>query len=262
MCKAAELVKTQTRDLQEGRSVDIVKKKDKTNSVKNEGDKVKQSDSEYLCKRCNKKHKPKSCPAYGKICINCGKYSSEWNFEIITSSPNYPRSNGLAERAVQTAKQMLKKCFCDNKEYRNSPIIGLGATPSQLLMSRITRTKIPIAKSLLKPKVESNIEPKLLKNQDIYKMYHDQHVKERDSFKPGQDVVINNGDGWKSAKILRPADTPRSYNVLNENGREVRRNSLHIRKSLNQYSPKPISNNCDFASAHKKVIKSIFTKAN
>ncbi|KAK9685778.1 hypothetical protein QE152_g37683 [Popillia japonica] len=76
-----------------------------------------------------------------------------------------------------------------------------------------------------------------------------QHVKERDSFKPGQDVVINNGDGWKSAKILRPADTPRSYNVLNENGREVRRNSLHIRKSLNQYSPKPISNNCDFASA-------------
>ncbi|KAK9685557.1 hypothetical protein QE152_g37946 [Popillia japonica] len=75
MCKAAELMKTQTRDLQEGRSVDIVKKKNKTNSVKNEGDKVKQSDSEYLCKRCNKKHKPKSCPAYGKICINCGKYN-------------------------------------------------------------------------------------------------------------------------------------------------------------------------------------------
>ncbi|KAK9747190.1 hypothetical protein QE152_g5531 [Popillia japonica] len=80
-------------------------------------------------------------------------------------------------------------------------------------------------------------------------MSHYQHVQERDSFKLGQYVVINNGDGWKSAKILRPADTPQLYNVLNEKGRGVRRNSLHIRKALNKYSPKPISINCDFASA-------------
>lgn len=76
MCKAAELVKTQARDLQEGRSVDIVKKREKTNTIKSENVKAKQTtDGEFLCKRCNRKHKSKSCPAYGKICINCGKYN-------------------------------------------------------------------------------------------------------------------------------------------------------------------------------------------
>jgi hypothetical protein len=35
-------------------------------------------------------------------------FSKTWNFKHITSSPNYPRSNGLAEHYVQTAKNMLK----------------------------------------------------------------------------------------------------------------------------------------------------------
>lgn len=64
-------------------------------------------------------------------------------------SPTYPRINGLAERVIRTDKQMLKMCIYDNKdlylflyiyfylyllEYINSPIIGLGATPSQSLV--------------------------------------------------------------------------------------------------------------------------------
>lgn len=34
---------------------------------------------EYLCKKCNKNHMPKNCPAYGKICRNCNKYN---HFEV------------------------------------------------------------------------------------------------------------------------------------------------------------------------------------
>ncbi|KAK9744222.1 Integrase zinc binding domain [Popillia japonica] len=34
----------------------------------------------------------------------------EWNFNICTSSPRYPKSNGLAERAVGICKGMLRKC--------------------------------------------------------------------------------------------------------------------------------------------------------
>lgn len=30
---------------------------------------------EYLCKKCNKNHMPKNCPAYGKIYRNCNKYN-------------------------------------------------------------------------------------------------------------------------------------------------------------------------------------------
>ena len=36
------------------------------------------------------------------------KFSQEWNFSHITSSPNYPRSNGLSERAVRSSKDLLK----------------------------------------------------------------------------------------------------------------------------------------------------------
>ena len=37
------------------------------------------------------------------------RFANDWGFKITTSSPKFPRSNGEAERAVQTAKSMLKK---------------------------------------------------------------------------------------------------------------------------------------------------------
>ena len=37
------------------------------------------------------------------------RFANDWGFKITTSSPKFPRSNGEAERAVQTAKSILKK---------------------------------------------------------------------------------------------------------------------------------------------------------
>lgn len=39
----------------------------------------------------------------------CQRFAKEYDFEFKTSSPRYLRSNGLAERFVQTAKNILKK---------------------------------------------------------------------------------------------------------------------------------------------------------
>ena len=50
------------------------------------------------------------------ISFDLKKIANEWGFELITSSPLYPKSNGLAERTVGIAKNMLKKCFESNAD--------------------------------------------------------------------------------------------------------------------------------------------------
>jgi len=82
------------------------------------------------------------------------------------TAPEYPQSNGAAERAVQTAKRILKKAAADNKDpfegvlkYRNTPFEDLCVSPTQLLMSRRTRTTIPTHRRLLLPQaVDPNRE--------------------------------------------------------------------------------------------------------
>ena len=58
-------------------------------------------------------------------------FSKEWNFTLVTSSPRYPQSNGMAERNVQTIKNLFKKAkdagndeYLTMLEFRNSPITG------------------------------------------------------------------------------------------------------------------------------------------
>ena len=71
------------------------------------------------------------------------QFAKDWGFELATSSPHYPRSNGLSERYVQTVKQLLRKAHEEGKDpflalldFRTTPVAGIKYSPSQLLMSR------------------------------------------------------------------------------------------------------------------------------
>jgi len=86
------------------------------------------------------------------------KFAKQWHFTITTTSPNYPQSNGLVERNVQTIKILYKKAIEGNTsfdlallEYRNTPISGMNLSPAQLLMSRRLRSTLPMTHSLLAP---------------------------------------------------------------------------------------------------------------
>ena len=57
-------------------------------------------------------------PFSSKECI---QFAQEWGFEINTSSPRYPQSNGMSERTIQTVKNLLKKAEDDG----NDPYIAL-----------------------------------------------------------------------------------------------------------------------------------------
>ncbi|XP_055731765.1 metaxin-1-like [Salvelinus fontinalis] len=85
-------------------------------------------------------------------------FTNDWGFQHNTSSPNYPRSNGLAESLVKIVKGLMKKAH-DGKEdflknlmiYRSAPLQN-GLSPAQMLMGRRIRTNLPIHEDLLTPR--------------------------------------------------------------------------------------------------------------
>ena len=73
-------------------------------------------------------------------------------FTHITSSPKYPQSNGEAERAVKTAKCILKKSqdpWLGIQAYCATKLAANGYTPAQLLFGRNIRTPVPCLESNL-----------------------------------------------------------------------------------------------------------------
>ena len=70
------------------------------------------------------------------------KFAKDWGFQHIPSSPEYPRSNGLAEKTVQIVKDLLEKAKEDNKdpylavlEVRNTPVDNY-KSPAELAFGR------------------------------------------------------------------------------------------------------------------------------
>jgi hypothetical protein len=174
------------------------------------------------------------------------QFAKDWQFEIVTSSPYHPKSNGLVEKAVGIFKTMFKKAS-ENKQdldlylmnYRNAPVAGLQHSPSQLLNSRVMRTKLPINGQVLKPKlVSKDIQDEMKDNQRQQKTYYDRRsIKNIEEFFVGQDVLVQNicNKQWEKARIIEKLPQPRSYLLKHINGSIQRRNSIHIRK-LNKHN--------------------------
>lgn len=62
-------------------------------------------------------------PFYGSQVFS--KFKEEYGFKLITRSPNYPQSNGLAKAAVEIAKNIIRKNEDWHQRlliYRNSPL--------------------------------------------------------------------------------------------------------------------------------------------
>ncbi|XP_064456892.1 uncharacterized protein K02A2.6-like [Ornithodoros turicata] len=163
-------------------------------------------------------------------------FTKDWEFHHITSSPRYPQSNGLAERAVQTAKSVLRKCALDGSDIqmallnlRNTPRNeGLGS-PAQRLYSRRTKTTIPMHSKLLQPKVIQGVRHKLNTERDRQKRYGDQHTRQAPKMAVGQSVKVWEGHRhWIPGTVIRHLDEPRSVIVKTQKGLH-RRNTSFVR---------------------------------
>jgi len=150
------------------------------------------------------------------------KFSKEYGFTHITSSPRYPQSNGFIEVMVKTEKNILKKSQDPNLgllDYRSTPLAN-GYSPAELLMVRRLRTRLPVfPKQLLPAKVD---DEKVRGREELGKSKQKQDVDRRngvrlkEEFKDGDLVWIK--DLRTSGNIVEKDSIPRSYIVKTPRG--------------------------------------------
>lgn len=183
------------------------------------------------------------------------EFSKAWEFNHVTSSPLYPRSNGLAERNVQTIKRLLKKATEDNTEwqlallnFRNTPVTGENYSPAQLLMGRSLNTRLPVGPQALVPKLIHTEQVRHVRHEKNYKMkqQYDRGTKPLTPLSAGERVRMKDGKVWREAQVVKKASTDRSYWVKVDNGGTYRRNRAHIIKPNVKILAAP--NNCSSTS--------------
>ena len=156
-------------------------------------------------------------------------FTNSYGFTHVTSSPKFPQSNGEAERAVKTFKELWKKNddpYLALLIYRSTPLAN-GLTPSEILMGRKLKTPLPILPQKLMPavtkdKLESAVQ-KDESNRMKQKQWYDNRYRAKDLpvLQPGDSVWIR--DQNRDGIVVQKHANPRSYVVQTDEG-TVRRN--------------------------------------
>ena len=69
-------------------------------------------------------------------------FAKEYRFDCVTSSATFSQSNGLAERAVQTVKNLMKKDkdpYLAMLSYTTTVIDDIGLSPAEMMFSRLLK---------------------------------------------------------------------------------------------------------------------------
>lgn len=173
-------------------------------------------------------------------------FANQYGFEHITSSPGYPQSNGKAESAVKTAKNLIKKAIASKSDphlalldWRNTPSEELKTSPVQRLFGRRTKTLLPTSAELLKPKTPKDVYCKLKLQKAKQAQYYDRGTKELENLLPGDTVRLQPNRKrklWKKGRVEAQVGV-RSYNVQTEDGGLYRRNRRHLRCTNEKFHP-------------------------
>jgi len=82
------------------------------------------------------------------------EFANSYGFDLVSSSPLYPQSNGLAERTIKTVKMLLRDSadpYIALLSFCSTPIPWCQFSPAELLMGRRLKTDVPILKTELIP---------------------------------------------------------------------------------------------------------------
>ena len=156
------------------------------------------------------------------------QFSQDYGFQHQTTSPYYPQSNGMAEKAVQTTKNLIKKATLDKQD----PYLALRYPHFRQI--RIAYTEVHGQKDkylasnhykLLQPKL---INPKaahkeLKERKARQKYYYDRHTAILKPLAVGDTVMMRAKEKWEPATVISICqDKPRSYIVNTPGGKRYR----------------------------------------
>ena len=152
-------------------------------------------------------------------------------------------SNGKAESAVKQAKKILRMARASGNDFylallnvRNTPQEGHNTSLAQRMMSRGTRTTLPVSASLLKPRVSHNSSESILQRQAKQRRYYDRGSKALQQLHEGDRVKIQpvtlGQRFWTDGQVVKQV-RPRSYEVQADD-----KVYIQNRRHLRNYEPK------------------------
>jgi transposase InsO family protein len=181
---------------------------------------------------------PMLCVSDGGPCYRSAEFqtfASTYGFQHRMSSPRFSQANGAAERAVQTAKSLLRRAddqFLALLAYRTTPIVD-GYSPAQLLMGRQLRSTVPTTQQQLQPSTPDAAAV----------LRHDKVAKQRQATNYNRRHRARDGKGWRVGDNVWVPDVNieatvtevlpfRSYQLRTANGTVIRRNGRALRHAL------------------------------
>ena len=168
-------------------------------------------------------------------------FARELQMRHVTSSPHYPPSNGMAERAVRTLERLLRSTPQLSHallSYRSIPLAH-GFSPAELLFSRVIRSTIPTTIEQRKLRIPDLTE---VRNRlsDLQRRQQRNFAERHDPFalpplQPGASVYLPVRS--ESGHVVSSPAT-RSYVVSTLSGefRRNRRHITHVTASVEQHS--------------------------
>nr|KAH0807779.1 hypothetical protein GEV33_015012 [Tenebrio molitor] len=165
------------------------------------------------------------------------RFTKEWNFQHITSSPNHQQGNGKAEAAVKIAKGLIKKSIETRSDvykmllhWRNTPN-KMNSSPAQRMFSRRLRSDIPMIPSKLKPEAIADVPQAIQEQRNNSKRYYDRGSQNLLSPRKDSNVHFQknpqSSTTWTPGKIKKQINS-RTFEVENE-GTTYRRSLVYIK---------------------------------
>lgn len=162
------------------------------------------------------------------------EFAKTYGFKHTTSSPYFPQSNGHAERAVLTAKKLLKGStdpYLSLLSYRTTPLPLCGLSPAELLMGRKLRSNLPQTTESFVPQWSylnafraANSRMKHKQKID-YDARHGTRVLA--DIPDNTEVWVTTSNSRLPGRVTAQGDTPRSCLIETTSG-EIRRNRVQL----------------------------------